>query len=84
MRFLRIEGSIVLRVQAVSQQFAPLNIPTPLCKVRYRKIAGFAEWCLFLCPKSAQFCVEIEKNNKFSVFNKEKTAFVSMIRGPPF
>ena len=43
------------RAQAANPLLAPLTFSTPLCKVRYQKMAGFAErWC-FSCRKTALF-----------------------------
>ena len=75
--------NIQVQVTDTDRLFAPLIFSTLLCKVHYQKIVSFAERCLFFCHKTAWFCIEKEKNRKFSIFNKEKTAIFPMVRGPP-
>lgn len=71
------------RAQAVNPLLAPLKYSTPLCKVCYRKIAGFVERCLFLRRESAKNFIIGGIYKIFSVFHKKITAILGTIRGPP-
>jgi len=71
------------RAQAAKPLFAPLTFSTPLCKVRYQKMAAFAERCCFSCRKTASFNTRKANSKKSSVFVKKTSAFLEKIRGPP-
>ncbi|MDY6041381.1 MAG: hypothetical protein SPI81_05655 [Candidatus Faecousia sp.] len=71
------------RAQAAKPLLAPLIISTSFRKIRYQKIADFAERCCFFCRKTAWFAADREISEKFSVFHKIAAAFLDRIRGPP-
>ena len=71
------------RAQAANPLLAPLTFSTPLCKVRYQKMAAFAERCCFSCRKTASFNTRKANSKKSSVFVKKTSAFLEKIRGPP-
>ena len=71
------------RAQAAKPLLAPLNFATPFPIIRYRKKAGYGEWCCFFSEYSLFFGIDREKKRIFSVLNKNITAFLVNIRGPP-
>lgn len=71
------------RAQAVKSLLAPLKFSTPLCKVRYQKMAAFAERCCFFCRKAASFNTRKANSKNSSVFVQKTSAFLEKIRGPP-
>ena len=71
------------KAQAANPLLAPLTFSTPLCKVRYQKMAAFAERCCFFCRKTASFNTRKANSKKTSVFVKKTSAFLEKIRGPP-
>ena len=71
------------QAQAANPLLAPLTFSTPLCKVRYQKMAAFAERCCFFCRKTASFNTRKANSKKTSVFVKKTSAFLEKIRGPP-
>lgn len=72
-----------IKVQTGIQLFALFFFSTPLCKVRYQKIAGFIQRCLFLRHSSAHSGSRSTRSKKIWVFHKLTTAFLYTIRGPP-
>lgn len=71
------------KAQAANPLLAPLTFSTPLCKVRYQKMAAFAERCCFFCGKTASFSTRKEKSINSLVFLKKSPAFSEKTRGPP-
>ncbi|MGN0997966.1 MAG: RNA polymerase sigma factor [Faecousia sp.] len=71
------------RAQAANPLLAPLTFSTPLCKVRYQKMAAFAERCCFFCRKAASFNTRKENSKYSSAFIQKASAFLEKIRGPP-
>ena len=58
------------KAQAANPLLAPLTFSTPLCKVRYQKMAAFAERCCFSCRKTASFNTRKAYSKKSSLFVK--------------
>ena len=71
------------RAQAANPLLAPFTFSTPLCKVRYQKVAAFAERCCFFCRKTASFNTRKANPNKSFVFDQKTSAFLERIRAPP-
>jgi len=51
--------------------------------IRYRKEAGYLEWCCYFWPRMRLFFVLREKKASFSDLHKDFTAFAYRIRAPP-
>ena len=71
------------RAHAAKPLHAPSFFSTPLCKVRYQKMAAFAERCCFCREKSPLCRLICSISYTFSILYKKAVAHLDRIRGPP-
>lgn len=79
-----VDVYIIIWVQELQEIPAPIIFTTLFCKVHYQKMVSFAEWCQLFYQNKTSFLREVPKDRFFYELHKEYTAFLHMIRGPPF
>lgn len=71
------------KVQETYVISAPFIFSTPFPTICYQRIAGYGEWCCFICKISSSFYAIRGIYINFSVLHKPITAFAYRIRAPP-